>query len=88
MEIEYIRTKERTYFNKANLADDNVSLITLVYDICHIIKLEDGSFKIDFNDVFYDHKNFKAPKDEPNSRIILYPAGIEYVKYIKGERLK
>jgi hypothetical protein len=82
MELQYIKTKNGDIFRpqKAGVTDE--SKICSNYPVCIIKKLLFGMYQIDYFDEF-NVKGYHSfgQEDKPNTRLILYPSGIEEIKY-------
>ena len=82
MQIEYIKTKGGDIFypQKAGIKDETKNFTN--YPVCIIKKLFFGTFQIDYFDRFYCKNGYSfGDEDFPNTRIILYPNGIEEIRY-------
>lgn len=87
MKLEYIKTKNgKTFYpQKAGVKDE--SKVIGNYPVCIIEKSFLGTFIIEYFDVFNCtgfHTIGDNREDIPNTRIILYPNGIEEMCYIQS----
>lgn len=80
MKIEYIKAND-VYYSPQEVGVQHPEKIPgCFYAVCHIKKLSFGRWQIDFYDEFLDfckHQNNQIPA----SRVILYPCGIQEIKY-------
>jgi len=83
MEIEYIKANGN-YYQPQKKGVDNPRGIGC-YPVCFITKLLFGRWKIEKYDSQYnDLSDYPNGNQIPNCKIILYPAGIQEVKYCSG----
>lgn len=83
MELEYIKANGIYYTpQKAGVKDKSKNFSN--YPVCIIKKISFGRFQIDYYDIHNCNK-FKTlgcnEEDKPNTRVILYPSGIEQIVY-------
>lgn len=84
MELEYIKTKDGQYFypQKAGVKDESKYFGN--HPVCIIKQGIFGTFIIDYFDIFNSkgyHSIGENIEDKPNTRLILYPNGIEKISY-------
>ncbi len=85
MEIEYIKAGGKYYTpQKAGVKDPSKTSGNL--HVCIIKKLLFGRYQIDY---YCDYRQFyelggyqHGNEDKPNTRLILYPAGIEEIRFV------
>lgn len=82
MKLEYIKTKDGQYFYPQKAGVKDKSKIFGNYPVCIIKSISNGRFQIDYFDMFncIDGYSFGC-EDKPNTRLILYPNGIEKISY-------
>jgi hypothetical protein len=83
MKIDYIKTKDRIYKSQEKGVRDE-SKIYGNYPVCNIKKISFGRYKIDYfcsiRQCYVLKKGIKdGDEDTPNTRVILYPNGIEEI---------
>ena len=83
MEIDYIKTKDRIYkYQEKGVRDESKRYGN--YPVCNIKKLSFGRYQIDYfcsmRQCYVLKKSIKdGDEDTPNTRVILYPNGIEEI---------
>jgi len=86
MEIEYIKTNGRFYYPIAKgVKNEGAIMDSICLDVCFIKKLLFGRFQIDY----YDARTACEKEGGcsmfhnqiPNVRLIVYPSGIQEIKY-------
>ena len=86
MRLEYIKANGEYYRpQEAGIKDPSTHFSN--YHVCIIKKLWFGRWQIDYYD---HHKQFEVygsygfgDEDTPNQRVILYPSGIEEIKWLR-----
>lgn len=80
MEIGYIKAND-VYYRPQEVGVQHPGKVPgCFYAVCNIKKLSFGRWQIDFHD---DYLDFHKQQDNqiPASRVILYPSGIQEIKY-------
>lgn len=83
MRLEYIKANGVIYYpQKAGEQDPNKTE-GCFYPVCYIKQISNGRWQVDYyDDSLYCYKN-EYNNQKPASRVILYPSGIEEVKFTK-----
>lgn len=86
MKLDYIKANGKKYYPREAYVQDPNLIEGCYYPVCFIKKLFFGRWQIDYYDdyVQYEINGGYSMRDEckPNARIILYPSGIEEVKWL------
>lgn len=79
--LEYIKANGK-YYSPQKAGEQNPRHIKGSYfDVYYIKKLMFGRWQIDYYDTLYWKPNNGSDNQIPNARIILYPSGIEEIKF-------
>lgn len=82
MEIEYIKANDKYYYPQLAGIQDSKKHIGYCYDVCFIKKLIFGIFQIDFYDPYLVKGGYgRETNQKPNARLLIYPSGIQEIKY-------
>ena len=88
MRLEYIKANGRIYRPQKAGIQDPEKIEGCMLPVCFIKKLMFGRWQVDYyDDNPYAYK-YAYDNQIPASRIILYPSGIEEVKYVKDTYLR
>lgn len=84
MELEYIKANGKYYYPQESGVDDPTKILDICHPVCFIKKLMFGRWKIELYDPYAEvHPKVWDTRDNqtPNVKIILYPSGIEEIRY-------
>lgn len=82
MKIKYIKANDIYYHPIETGKQDPSKIQGCFYPVCYIKKLSLGRYQIDYYDEYIDF--YKNQNNQlPLSRIILYPSGIQEIRYEK-----
>lgn len=87
MELKYVKAANRYWYPQepgVQMEGKNIRP-GVNYPVCYIKKIPGGRIQIDFHDdsLSFSYENYiRVSRDEPNSRIIIYPSGIEEIGYV------
>lgn len=85
MEILHIKTKDGIIYKPQEVGIKDESKVFKNFPVCNIKKLSKGKFQVDYFDEDFQWENKKCLStndgDTPNVRLVLYPSGIEEIKY-------
>jgi hypothetical protein len=82
MELEYIKSKNGKMFFPQKAGEKDLSKNISNYPVCIIKPLSNGRFQIDYFDSMNCKEGYSfGDEDKPNTRVILYPGGIDEVSY-------
>lgn len=85
MELEYIKANGIYYYARANGRNSALSPVS------KIKKLKHGMFQVEYYDDYFalDRDGFmEAEEDrEPTHRVILYPSGIQEIRYVRNKQV-
>lgn len=83
--LEYIKANGEYYTPQEPGVQDPKKIEGVFYPACYIKKLWFGRWQVDIYDDFAQYhihgSSTLHSNQKPNTRIILYPAGIEEIKY-------
>ena len=86
MKLKYIKSNGVYYYPQKAGEKDNSDMIYVNKPVCIIKKLLFGRWQIDYfcNYTQFNDNGGYSPGDEdtPNTRLILYPSGIEEIRYV------
>lgn len=86
MEIRYIKASGKYYRPQQAGVQDPDKLEGCHYHVCIIKKLLFGRWQIDYYDEhtqFYSKGGYSfGDEDKPNTRLIIYPSGVEEIKWM------
>lgn len=82
MKLEYIKANGEYYYPMQPGIQDPSKIDGVCYEEVRITKLWFGRYKVEmFPYVFLSKDGTYKPKNNPHTTIILYPAGIQEIKY-------
>ncbi len=84
--LQYIKAGGK-YYKPIGLKEQNPDMRDGVFKgVCFITQIGDGRWQVDYyDDWIYAYKH-AYDNQEPRERVILYPSGIEEIKYIVDEK--